>query len=211
MKMSDNTSVSLIHSERLASFERMWNSGVAVGVVAALDYCVEYNVHQPPWLTKAARDLLCDAVVKHKSTRRGRASGYLARFRQDMIDYARWNAVVWARENQQEVRRQVDVMRSFSDVPLNYSQDRGKLLGWLGSTLERAYECAAMTLEGTSAYAGPDAIKKSYFTVQRNLRSPRTAYRYHVLDYPLLKRLGLEPPYVVRPGKPVVPLYELTL
>src|SRR4051794_40050665 len=117
MKMSDNTHVSVLHSERLASFERMWNSGVAVGVLAALDYCVEYNVHQPPWLSKAARDLLCDAIVKPKSTKRGRASGYLARFRQDMIDFARWDTVNWVRNNQEEIRRQVDVMRSFDDFP----------------------------------------------------------------------------------------------
>jgi hypothetical protein len=50
------------------------------------------------------------------------------------------------------------------------------------------FEVASALLIDTPAFYGPDAVKKSYQTVQRNMRAPATAARYHMLDPEFLSR-----------------------
>jgi hypothetical protein len=102
-------------------------------------------------------------------------------------------------------------MEEYSDVPSRYREDRARLQAWYGNTLDRAFECTAMLLEGTEAYGSPDAIKRSYFKVGRGLADPKQGMRYCQLEPRFLAKLGIKWEPFVRPGRKLVPLYEVTL
>lgn len=197
--------------EQLDCFQIMFNSGVVVAAAAALDYCDKHRLCPPPWLVAAATDLLCDLLKREKANRRGRSCGHVARHRQDRIDFDRWDQVKVVREKQKELKEEVEYLRSRDDLPLSTLENPTKMLEWVGSTLDRAFECAAMLLEGTDAYGSPEAIKRSYFQVERNNKDPSQRLRYHLLDRIFLSRIGITHEIGLRPGRKVVPLYELTL
>lgn len=203
--------VAQAHETQLCCFETMLRSGVAVAVPAALEYCQRNNLTAPPWLLAAATDLLCHLLKREKSTKRGRACGFVARYRQDTIDYTRWDQVMEVRRRQVELRDQVQELRQLSDVPQSLMLDREKMLAWAGSTLQRSFECAAMLLQGSAAYGSPDAMKKSYFNVRHARRDPRQRLRYHQIDPCMSQRLGVSHQIELRPGRKKVPLYELTI
>ena len=135
----------------------------------------------------------------------------MARYRQDMVDYARWDQVTVVRQKQIEIREEVEELRAKRNVPKSMLEEQEKKLAWVGKTLNRAYECAAMLLEGDEAYGSPEAMKRSYFQVKRNSGGPRHTLRYHLLDPRFLSRLGLKHEIEMRPGRKKVPFYNLTL
>jgi hypothetical protein len=187
----------------------MVQSGVALAVPAALHYCVQHNLSPPPWLLPAVTEMLCALLKREKSTKRGRSCGAVARYRQDSIDYARWDQVMVVREKQKEILEQVQELRTLPNIPKSILDEREKMLAWVGGTLNRAFECASMLLEGSEAFGSAEAMKRSYFQVKRNNRDSDQALRYHQLSRHLLLKLGVKQSHEVRPGKKAVPLYEL--
>jgi hypothetical protein len=190
----------------------MASHGITAAVPAALHFCQKWKQPVPEWLLAESTELLCSLLKGDKPKRLGRASSDIARLRQDGIDYARWSTVVWQREAQQELLEQVEALRTDErDIPIAIREDREKLQAWLGTTLERAFECSTMILEGTSAFGSPDAIKRSYFKVERNSADPREKVRYYQIDPQFLQKLGIEWEPFVRPGRKHEPLYMLSL
>ena len=151
-----------IHDSELACLEAMIQSGVAVAVPAALHYCTEHQLSAPSWLLPAAMEMLCSLLKREKSPKRGRSCGAVARYRQDMIDYARWDQIMLVREKQRDILREVEQLRRLRNVPRRLMHEHEKLLEWVGRTLSRAFECAAMLLEGSEAYGSAEAMKRSY-------------------------------------------------
>jgi hypothetical protein len=190
---------------------QMLASGVVIAVPAALHYCHEYKCQAPDWLLAASLELICELLKSEKPKRRGRASSHIARYRQDRIDYDRWGTVVWMRDAQKDLAHQVEVARSVPNVPRAYLKDREKLHAWLGSTLDRAFQCATIILEGNESFASPDAIKRSYFKVERNMADPTKAMRYYQLYVEFLPKVGLKWEPFVRPGRKLEPLYNLEI
>jgi hypothetical protein len=200
-----------LHKKELDGLEAMARAGVTVAIPAAMDYCVKHGVNPPAWLLATATELLCSLIRREKSARRGRSCGHVARYRQDMIDFQRWGEVDVVRQKQREILKQVEELRAIPNAPRSMLEEREKMLAWAGRSLNRAFECAAMKLEASQAYAGPDAIKASYFRVERNSRDPKKALRYHVLDAGFLRKIGIKHEIEYRPGRKKVPLYELTI
>lgn len=213
MPMHDRpfSSLKALDETELEYFKLMTQSRVAVAVPAALHYCAKHELDAPRWLAVAAMELLCDLMRREKSNRRGRSCGHIARHRQDMIDFERWSAVFEVREKQKGIRKQVDEIRAIPTAPRSMLKEREKMLAWVGSSLNRAFECAAMLLEGSEAYASPEAIKRSYFQVERNSRDPKQALRYHLLDPQFEHKIGIKHQIAARPGKKIMPLHELTI
>lgn len=203
-------SFSALHEHELARLETMAKSGVALAVPAALHYCVQHQLSPPPWLLPATTEMLCNLLKREKSTKRGRSCGVVARYRQDMIDYARCDQVMVVRKKQQEILKQVQELRRLSKIPKGMLDEREKMLAWVGRTLNRAFECASMLLEGSEAFGSADAMKRSYFQVRRNNKDPDQAPRYHQLSRHLLLKFGVKESHEIRPRKRAVPLYELT-
>ncbi len=211
-------SIEELHETQLDDFETMFRSGSDLAIPAAIHYCATHDLFPPAWLTKASDDSLCTALRPYAPKKIGRASDPLVRHRRAMIALARWDEVRIVRDQQENFRRNVTELRALPKTPRGKQQKREqlleeqeKMLAWLGHTLERAFECASMSLEGTEAAGGSDAVKQSYFKVEKNCRDPKEAMRYYVFDTSFLHRLGLKTPLDVPQVKKFVPMYDLTI
>src|SRR5262249_46483840 len=146
---------------------------VVLAAPAALHYCLEHDIAPPRWVAEAALLLLCDLLKREKSKRRGRAGGSVARYRQDMIDFLRWNEVDVLRNEQQRSKR---LMSEYPVCPAprlkqTYDSEVEKAK-WLGTSAKRLYECVSEVIEQTEAFGSAESIKRSYRQVQRNNRHP---------------------------------------
>jgi hypothetical protein len=177
----------------MATFEKMVKAGVMVGVPAALHYCDGHKVAVPEWLVRAALDLLCDLLKREKSTKRGRATGTVARYRQDMIDMLRWDEVCVLRERQPIFHESISYYSKTSMASSPRFAEELERAEWIGHSLARVFECVSEGLERTEAFGSPESIKRSYREVKRNHRSPTKAFRYCVLHPLFLQMLGINP------------------
>src|SRR5690349_3700635 len=103
-----------MHAERLESHRRTWHR--ELGVAAAIYYCDRYDVDLPRWVLSAAPVVLGQALSKSLSKKRGRSSNPIARYRQDMIDFTRWDVVRDTRTQQIDVRQGVAELRKIRGV-----------------------------------------------------------------------------------------------
>jgi hypothetical protein len=204
-------SVLNVHARELRALEQM-TSHRELAAVAALYYCAEEGLQPPEWAVKLASLLSCSLLKREKSPTRGRAAGIVGRYRQDMIDFERWNAVKLVRENQKRIREEVKLIKQRpDDCSIRRRKDREKLLDWLKNDWDRAFECAAMTLRGRRAYAGPYAMRRSYRKVQKLFYRGGDPTRYYQLDDRFLLTLGFEGPCDRKEGTKILPLYNLTI
>jgi hypothetical protein len=202
-------SLAELHAERLECLRVCWHRELAA--VAAIHYCTTNRLPAPQWLIDEAGNVLFSLLRHVKQAKRGRASGAVARYRQDMIDYARWDTVREVREKQVEICEQVEELRSIPSPPKSLLEEREKMLFWVGHDWLRAYECAAMILRNTDSAAGPDAMKASYLRVTRNSQDPSQSLRYHLFDPIVVSKLGIRD--VLKPScsTTVLPFFELML
>jgi hypothetical protein len=197
-----------LHGARLDEFRKMYHPELRIA--AALEYCAEHKLNAPPWLIDQSASFSCSALRGKKSKKRGRASGPLARPRQDWIDYARWARACEIRENQQSIREEVKRLRVLK-APPRLLTDYEKMRSWVGKSWARAFECASVLFRGTDARARSGGIKKSYLKVQRRLKDPEQRMRYHLLDDRLLRKLGIELNLQPIRGNKIVPFWGLEL
>lgn len=188
-----SSAVQELHRQEFEQLRNAYEAGVIVAAPAALHYCLEWGVAPPQWVVEAALHELCDLLKREKSKRRGRAAGAIARYRQDMVDFMRWNQVVVLREEQQRSTR---LMETYPTCPSQgqariYAEEAAKA-EWLGHTLTRVYECASEGLEGTDAFGSPESIKRSCRAVDRNNRRPLDAFRYCQFHPLFVRMLGFE-------------------
>lgn len=192
--MLDSATPSLIkdyHSAEVERLRKAYEEGVIVAVPAALHYCSENKIAPPPWVVEAALILLCDLLKRTKAKELGRANSPIARYCQNKIDFMRWDQVVSLREEQQ---RSIESIRDYPpcNSPLEremYARESAKA-EWLGHTLTRLFDCASEALVGTEAFAGREAIKKSYLAVDRYNRESVAPFKYCLFDPKLARLLG---------------------
>jgi hypothetical protein len=194
-----NSAVRAIDEREMEIFRRMYEADVKLAIPAALYYCNEHEFAPPTWLVRAALEFLCDLLKRERSTKRGRSGGTVARYHQDTIDFVRWNEVTVIRDKQAESHRTVtdwaDMWAAHADTSAadrKYFQEYLDRDRWLGRSLKRAYECVAETLERTEAFGSPESVKRSYREVTQNLRKPREAVRYHILNMLFLRMVGID-------------------
>src|SRR5205809_162811 len=84
-----------------------------LAIAAGIDYCAEQNICAPPWLVKEASLLICDLLKREKVHKRGRSGGLIARYRQDMWDVERWDAVEEVRRTKKKAHKEMEIMRSY--------------------------------------------------------------------------------------------------
>jgi hypothetical protein len=198
------------HEQHLRYLEEM-TSHQEMAAAAALHYCAEHKLTAPDWAIRRGSALICNLLSHEKLDKRGRASGIVARYRQDLMDIERWDAVEIMRREQKHVRGQVERIQEAPYCPAYLREDREKMLRWLGHDWPRAYECAAMYLRGRRAYASPAAIRRSYLKVQKHFKGNGDATRYCILDESFLRALGFEGSLDRKRGTKLLPLYNLEL
>jgi hypothetical protein len=210
-EVADQDAVGAINERELGFMREMMINHLEIAVAAALNFCDEHGICPPEWLVKAAAEVLVDLLKREKTRKRGRAGAAIARYRQDMIDFERWDAVLEARRNQAKSKSEAEACRAASYVPKSMLVQREKMHNWFGTNWLRAYECAAMTLTGRDARASPESMKASYQKVGRTLKDPVNATRYHVVEQAFLRKLGFPDFFERKPGTKLMPLYNLTL
>ena len=178
------------HEAELNKFYRMSAVNRDVAAFAALHYCNRHGLSVPDWLKPMMLAIFAQNIGPKPKRPVGRAGTPITRFRQDIIHYARWDTVCEVRDQQKNIRQQVEELQGVSGGE-HILADREKMLHWVGHDFLRAYECASILLEETDAHGGPDAVKHSYCTVQRCSKDARQAMRFCLIDRSVLVALGL--------------------
>jgi hypothetical protein len=157
-----------------------------------------------------AAQIVKESLIKTKAGKRGRSAGPLDRYRQDAVDYTRFEEVCTVRDKQKEIVQDLQRLLVVPNAPAIVIETMEKTLVWVGNSLESAFACASMLLKDTSAFGGPDAVKASYFRVKKAMRNPDQAHRYYMLDAQFLKSLGMKPVQVSGKVRKITPLFDLT-
>ena len=171
----------------------MFEAGYIIAAVAAMDYCARHKRDVPKWLIAPAATLLC-ALLKCQRSRRGRSSGIVNGYRQDLIDYDRWAAVDEVKQQRKELRIQ---LRQLHNVPgekaARHRENYEEMLRAAGKSNLEAFDCASALVSGTSSEGSPETRKRSYQKVERAMRDPRMAMRYCMLDLDFVRRIAAQP------------------
>jgi hypothetical protein len=192
-----------IDERELSNFQKMAACG-DMGVVGALDYCVENEICAPAWVNQAALKLLVELLKREKAKKRGRAAGRIARFQQEQWDLDRWDAVLEVRRMRDKVNYELRLHAELSRAP---PESLLKLKAWFG---HGTYACASMLLSGRNSRAGTEAIKASYRKVKRDFEDPIAMNKYYPFSHQFLRMLGLEGPLDRKPGTKMLPLSNLS-
>ena len=180
-----------------------------LATAAALDYCAREEICPPPWVVQKAADLMCDLLKREKAQKRGRAAGHIARYRQDLWDLERFDAILEIRRLRDRARSDVKIARSFGrkfQKSKRYEHIKKRRDWYRYGTLQ----CASMYLTGRDAKAGVDAMKASYQRVCRNTDGKTVADQYYLFNEPFLRKIGIPGLADRKPGTKWFPLYNLT-
>jgi hypothetical protein len=199
----------LRREETFGRLKECWHREIAV--TAGLHYCRKYKWDAPAWLVSEAAMITFSFLIHQKSGKRGRSSGPLERFSQDMIDYDRYSAVCEMRDNQPLIRKEVSELKAIRRVRVELLREREKVSVWAGRSWLRAYQCAAMLLQDTDSFAKEDAIARSYKKVNKALQNPKERTRYHLFESDFLEKLGIRVGIVAQRGRKFVPIHERAL
>jgi hypothetical protein len=176
-------------------------------VAAALHFCAEEQIIPPKWVVVASSELICDLLKREKALTRGRATGHLARYRQDMWDFERWNAVDQIRQIRKKIQHDDAVLKADPDrQPDCFTEHNRKMRQWLRR--HGTFACASMYLYGRYSRVGADAMKASHRRVQHANENPSNT-RYCYIDPRFLWDVGIDDRIDV-PGTKYVHLYDLT-
>ncbi len=130
----------------------------------------------------------------------------MARCRQDLYDFDRWNAVHQIRELKAKNKNELEILKSWSNVDQRHVTRIHKTQIWLRRY--DTFECASMSLTGCDAKAGREAVRASYRRVKRAMADRSAAYRHSLFTGNFLHRVGIDWGY--KTGKKIIPFYNLT-
>ena len=150
------------------------------------------------WVIEAASVGYCKVLNGALTKKLGRSSGPVERYQQDMVDYARWEAINDVREKQREFPEDLKELRARPNVSKSIIEEKRKMLKRVGKTWQSAFQYAATLVRGTPAFGGIAAMKASYYRVERNSKSGRL--RYHLLDPSFLGSIGMVHPMFWKTG-----------
>lgn len=148
-------------TDQLRACENAWREGSLPALAKAIQLCHRYERPLPAWAVHGALAAVSAQFDASTAGRRGRLANRKVAHQQDMIHYARWDAV-------KELR------------------DRREELGGIASTWEEAYAAVAELLEGTEAAGSEATIKRSYQLVERAFRNGEGA-RFYQADMEPIK------------------------
>jgi hypothetical protein len=186
-------------------------AGIDLATGAALFFCGSHGVAIPLWVAQPGARGFCNQFDPNLLRKRGRSSGPIERFRQDMIELMRFDTVASARWRQQEFREMSENLDCYDKLPRRFREHPRRMLAWYGRDWLRVYECASMILKDTPACGGTDAMKASYRRVKKNNSDPKESWRYFMFEPEFFEFIGVEHPSRWLKATKFVPLYDLTL
>ena len=195
------------HEAELEDIKLMFKSGSQIAVTAAMDYCVRHGFNPPHWAMAESVKAQCANLCGDTPRNFGRSNGTVSRYRQDGIDFVRWDTVQEVRKNRKILR---NTIKSLADSRDEAAPERRayceKLMRW---ARQNSFKCASMLLAGSPAFGGPEAVKTSFCTVEQNIRNQASAMRYHVLDPQFLRKISAVVDPAAKTGREVSHLFDL--
>ena len=201
-------SLEQFHRAQLEHRKLMFEMGTPLAVIEAMAYCDEHGLTPPRWAVAESVKIHCAAIRGDKPGRRGRSSGIRDRSKQDMIDYIRWDMVIQIREKRKLVRYEIKALsKLIGPAALKHRRFCKEQLDWASAD---SFKLASRLLARLPAFGSSEAMRKSFLKVAQNMRNPRTAARYRILDAGFLRKVGVvvNPPNP--PGKKIADLFTLT-
>ena len=174
---------------RLEIYERAYRAGVHLALYEALALCRIESSSPEGWMLDAMLEFMEEHIGRVPQGR-GRTGNRLARIRQDLVHYARWDAVKEVRDYQEAQRRALDKLK---DLDLSEA-DRRHVAGQIrsfGATFEEALDHASKLLKGTPAGGSRETMRASYWKVHRAMRKPQQVGGFLVLQPATRRRFGL--------------------
>jgi hypothetical protein len=194
------------HEAELEEIKLMFESGTQIAVTAAMDYSVRHELNPPHWAMTESVKAQC-AELCGEPRHLGRSNGTVSRYRQDGIDFVRWDTVHEVRNNREILRYTIkSLAKSRDDAAREHRDYCEKLIRW---ARRNSFKCASLLLAGSPAFGGPDAVKTSFRTVVQNISNPASAMRYHVLDPKFLRKISTVVDPAAKTGRKVRHLFDL--
>ncbi len=150
-----------LHQSLMNTCEQAYKKDVLPALYVALNICKDDDRPLPPWVLDAVIEFMELAFNKKLSKGTGFTAHPIERLRNDIRHYVRWEAVIRVKS-----------------APIKVP------------SLE-VYDKAANLLTETPYCIGPDAIKDSYYLVEKALADPAQAGRFFLITHPAVKKLGL--------------------
>jgi hypothetical protein len=125
-------SLAAFHNRELEWLQTMTRGGSELAPAAALFYCHKNKISAPDWVIEAASVGYCKALNGTLTKKLGRSSGPVERYQQDMVDYARWEAISDVREKQRKFPEDVKELRSRPNIPKSIVEEKKENaeVGW---------------------------------------------------------------------------------
>jgi hypothetical protein len=204
--MDVRTSIMRFHERELAELGGV-HSHRELAVAATLEYCAAEGIHAPQWAIREGAELLIGLLKNQKSERRGRTANCITRYKQDLWDVERSEAVDDMRRLKKRVKRERKLLQEY---PKGFRPDLDQWVERTGEWLRQGdFECAATSLAGRDAKASPSAMKKSHREVKRRAGAGPRPDRYYVFDRRFLHKIGLPDIIERKEGTKTFPLYDL--
>jgi hypothetical protein len=181
-------------AERLAALHRLHGMGSTLALNEAVQYCLEWRVNPPRWVLEAVADRLASSALGKPPKKVGRAAGGLARDKMDMIHFARWDFVEDMKRARKEWMGELGELNKLpkSDQSAAIIARIEHEVRRIGATVDEVFRRASELLIGTSLAGSPEAIKSSFWRVERDFKHPVRRFRYYVFSHQTLRAVGLE-------------------
>jgi len=112
-------------------------------------------------------------------------------YRKDQIHYARYDAVLTAKEARANLRTNLEEVRSAKGRNARrITKDVKGTLDRLGPNDETIFEEVQFQLRKTEAAGGAEAVKKSYQQLSKEVRQDKSMFKYHGFNQRFLQRIG---------------------
>jgi hypothetical protein len=193
-------------ADDVEQLELAFQSGVALAAPMAMYFCRKYRFRPPSWVMAAAVQIECALLRGDPLGARGRSNGIVHRYRQDRIDYLRWDVVKEVRGQRNHLRQKI---KALSKLPGSAASKQRAYCEKLLRQARNSYKCASLLLRGSAAFGGVDAIKVSFQKVARNRRDELTAIRYIGFDPQFLRSVGAYVDSHRKSGKKIEDLFDL--
>jgi hypothetical protein len=162
---------------QLATCRIAYDAGVPLALLDAFERCRRDDIPPEPWMTDAALDFM-DQHIGKTASGRGRTGNPIAKYKIDLVHFARWDAVKTVREQQKSDQKDREKLARL-EMP---EEKRRKIEAMLnsGKTFEDAVEGSHRT------------IVASYWKVERAMKDPEQQGRFFVMLPQTLSQFDIE-------------------
>jgi hypothetical protein len=116
--------------------------------------------------------------------------------------------VIQVREKRNLLRYEIKALSKLTGpAALKHRSFCKEQLDWASTD---SFKLASRLLARSPAFGASETMRKSFLKVAQNMRNPRTAARYRILDTGFLRKVGIVVNPPAPPGKKIADLFTLT-